>query len=56
MTLRLARWCLKLQNENGATAVEYALMVAFIALVVISAVVLLGANLSAIFQDAGTRI
>ena len=56
MTLRLARWRLRLMNEHGATAVEYALMVTFIALVIISAVVLLGANLSAIFLDARNRI
>jgi pilus assembly protein Flp/PilA len=56
MTLRLARWRLRLENEHGATAVEYALMVAFIALVIISAVVLLGTNLSAIFVEARDKI
>lgn len=56
MTLRLSRWRLQLVNERGATAVEYALMVSFIALVIISAVVLLGANLSAIFLDARNKI
>ncbi|HYN67107.1 MAG TPA: Flp family type IVb pilin [Ornithinibacter sp.] len=56
MTLRLSRWRLQLVNERGATAVEYALMVTLIALVIISAVVLLGANLSGIFLNARNRI
>jgi pilus assembly protein Flp/PilA len=41
--------------EAGATAVEYGLMVALIALVIIVAVVALGNNLSGIFdQTAGS--
>ena len=43
-------------NERGATAVEYALMVTFIALVIITAVIFLGSNLSGIFANAGTLI
>lgn len=38
----LARVAARLTPEEGATAVEYALMVALIALVVIAAVTLLG--------------
>lgn len=43
-------------RETGATAVEYALMVAFIALVIIVAVALLGNNLRTFFTDASTKI
>lgn len=43
-------------REKGATAVEYALMVAMIALVIITAVMLLGDNLSQFFNDAANSI
>lgn len=43
-------------HERGATAVEYALMVALIALVIIASVFILGRNLSTFFQDAATSI
>lgn len=36
-------------DQKGATAVEYALMVALIALVIIAAVTLLGGTLSTLF-------
>ena len=43
------------RNERGATAVEYGLMVALIAIVIIVAVALLGGNLSGLFnQVAGS--
>lgn len=42
--------------DQGATAVEYALMLALIALVIIGAVTLLGTNLSAFFADAATKV
>jgi pilus assembly protein Flp/PilA len=48
---------LKLRNhEGGATAVEYALMVALIAVVIIVAVKLLGTNLSTLFNKTATSI
>ena len=43
-------------REEGATAVEYGLMVALIAIVIIAAVVLLGGNLSSLFNKAATSI
>ena len=43
-------------REEGATAVEYGLMVALIAIVIIAAVVLLGNNLSGLFNKAATSI
>ena len=38
-------------EEKGATAVEYGLMVALIAIVIIAAVTILGDNLSTLFSD-----
>lgn len=43
-------------DERGATAVEYALMVALIAVVVIAAVRALGTNASTKLQSAATAI
>ena len=43
-------------EEKGATAVEYGLMVALIAIVIIGAVTLLGDNLSALFADIAGSI
>jgi pilus assembly protein Flp/PilA len=37
-------------DEEGATAVEYGLMVSLIAIVIIVAVALVGTNLSAVFN------
>ena len=45
-----------LMTERGATAVEYGLMVALIALVIIVAVALLGTNLSTIFAKTASSI
>ena len=39
------------REEKGATAVEYGLMVALIAIVIIGAVTLLGNNLNALFNN-----
>lgn len=44
------------RSERGATAVEYALMVMLIALVIIAAVTAMGTNLKSVFNDAATRI
>ena len=43
-------------SERGATAVEYGLMVALIAAVIVVAVGLLGTTVSGIFTDVGTKI
>jgi pilus assembly protein Flp/PilA len=42
--------------ERGATAVEYGLMVALIAIVIIAAVTLLGKNLSTLFGRTATSV
>ncbi len=39
------------ESEEGATAVEYGLMVALIAIVIIAAVTLVGQNLSQVFSN-----
>ena len=44
------------KDEEGATAVEYALMVALIAGVIIGAVTLLGNNSSTKFQGTATAV
>ena len=44
------------QDEAGASAVEYCFLVMLIAVVIITAVTLLGTNLSSVFSSAGTSI
>ena len=46
----------QLRDERGATAVEYGLMVALIAIVIIVAVTLLGTNLSKIFNSTASSV
>ena len=46
----------QLRDERGATAVEYGLMVALIAIVIIVAVTLLGGNLSKIFDRTASAV
>jgi pilus assembly protein Flp/PilA len=43
-------------EEGGATAVEYALMVALIAVVIIAAVTILGQNASTKFSQVGSAV
>ncbi len=47
MLEKIRNWLV--QDETGATAVEYGVMVALIAVVIIAAVTLLGQNLVAMF-------
>ena len=44
------------RDEDGATAVEYGLMVALIAIVIIAAVTLLGQNLSTKFDSVAQEV
>lgn len=44
------------RSEQGATAVEYGLMVALISVVIIVAVALLGTNLSTLFTTVGSSL
>jgi len=43
-------------SEKGATAVEYGLMVALIAVVIIGAVTLLGTNLATLFNTVAGQV
>ena len=45
-----------LQNESGATAIEYGLIVALIAVVIIGAVTTLGTKLNSTLSTAGSAI
>ena len=54
---KILRLYLKLRySEKGATAVEYALMVALIAIVIIAAVTALGLKLVAAFNYITTKL
>jgi pilus assembly protein Flp/PilA len=59
MNARLLTLYLKVaarREERGATAVEYGLMVALIAVVIIIAVTLLGTNLNVLFQKVAVSV
>ena len=57
MTKFVAKFQARLATrEEGATAVEYGLMVALIAIVIIAAVTLLGGNLSKLFNSVATSV
>ena len=45
-----------IRDENGATAIEYGLIAALIAVVIIAAVKLVGTNLSTTFNSVATAL
>ncbi len=45
-----------LKNEDGATAIEYGLIAALIAIVAISAFQLVGSNISSTFSNVATYL
>ena len=45
-----------IRDEEGATAVEYGLMAALIAAVIITAVTSIGTNLSSVFSDIAGKL
>ncbi len=54
---KLLKWYIALKEcERGATAVEYGLIVALIAAVIIVAVTLLGGNIAAVFNTVAEKI
>ncbi len=55
MFRRLATLCTR-HPQRGATAVEYALMVMLIALVIIAGVTVVGTSVSTIFANAASGI
>lgn len=44
------------QDESGATAIEYGLIAALISVVIITAVTLLGNNLTTVFDDIANAL
>ena len=59
MLARLVKFQAKvaaMRSDRGATAVEYGLMVALIAVVVIVAVTFLGTQVSTLFQTVATKV
>jgi len=44
------------RDDRGATAVEYGLMVALIAAVIVTAVTLIGTNLTSVFNTVASAI
>jgi pilus assembly protein Flp/PilA len=53
IAMALARF---LKNEDGVTAIEYALMGGFIALFVVAAIQLVGTQVSAVFTEVGSGL
>ena len=47
---------LQLREDRGATAVEYGLIVALIAVVIIVAVALIGTNLNSTFNEVASSV
>lgn len=45
-----------IQDEDGVTAIEYGLIAALIAVVIIGAVTLVGTNLSAVFNYVASNL
>jgi pilus assembly protein Flp/PilA len=50
------RWMPSEISDEGATAVEYALLVGLIAVIIISSVTLLGGNIDAMFSDIANQL
>jgi pilus assembly protein Flp/PilA len=45
-----------INNEKGVTAIEYGLIASLVAVVIITAVTLVGTNLSAVFNSVATKL
>lgn len=52
----LHRFISMVRDDEGATMVEYGLLVALIALVALGAITTLGTNLSTLFNNAATTL
>lgn len=51
----LARWLL-IESEQGVTAIEYGLLASLIAVVIVTAVALIGTNLTNIFNYVAGKL
>jgi pilus assembly protein Flp/PilA len=45
-----------IDDEQGVTAIEYGLIASLVAVVIITAVTLIGTNLSAVFNTVATKL
>jgi pilus assembly protein Flp/PilA len=57
--LRMVRRCVNrrpIESEEGVTAIEYGLIAALIAVAIVTAVRLVGTNLTAVFSKVSTSI
>jgi pilus assembly protein Flp/PilA len=54
--LRSAAQWVKLASKRGVSAIEYGLLAALIALVIISAVTTLGKNLRGVYQSISSQV
>jgi pilus assembly protein Flp/PilA len=52
----LSQVLMSVRSDEGATAVEYGIMVAAIAAVIVGVVIILGGQIDAAFQDVVTAI
>ena len=53
---RIAARTFDIENEKGVTAIEYGLIAALVAVVIITAVTLVGTNLTAVFNNIATKL
>jgi pilus assembly protein Flp/PilA len=51
-----ARFSKLIRDESGATAIEYGLIAALIAVVIIGALTTVGTNLSGVFNSVATKL
>ena len=57
MTSKISRFIHKLwKHEDGATAIEYGLIAALIAVVIIAAITLVGTDLSNMFNEVSNSV
>ncbi len=56
MSKYIAKLQLRLNEDRGATAVEYGLLVVFIALVMVAGATFLGKELDSLFSSAGSKL
>jgi pilus assembly protein Flp/PilA len=52
----IAQWLRRADDEEGQTLVEYGLLLALIAIIIIVALIFLGPIISQLFQNVGTTL
>lgn len=56
MLTRLSVWMRTMSDDEGATALEYGILVALIALVIVAGITVFGTQLSAFFNGIAARV